>query len=93
MDKDEEAASARGHRHASGDPEKQDKGKQRADDPPNTVSGGGKSIPVSHSRSRRPRGRRPPVSVLRPILPCLAAASPSQSPIRAPDVLAAGIPP
>jgi hypothetical protein len=32
------------------------------------VSGGGKSVPVSHSRSRRPRGRRPPVSVLRPIL-------------------------
>jgi hypothetical protein len=66
-DKDEEAA----HRHpASGDPEKRDKGKQRADDPPNTVSGGGggKSVPVSHSRSRRPRGRRPPVSVLRPIL-------------------------
>jgi hypothetical protein len=68
-DKDEEAASARGHRHpASGDPEKRDKGKQRADDPPNTVSGGGNSVPVSHSRSRRPRGRRPPVSVLRPIL-------------------------
>jgi hypothetical protein len=68
-DKDEEAASARSHRHpASGDPEKRDKGKQRADDPPNTVSGGGKSVPVSHPRSRRPRARRPPVSVLRPIL-------------------------
>ena len=66
-DKDEEAASARRH-PASGDPEKRDKGKQRADDPPNTVSGGGKSVPVSHARSRRPRGRRPPVSVLRPIL-------------------------
>jgi len=69
-DKDEEAASARSHRHptTSGDPEKRDKGKQRADDTPNTVSGSGKSVPVSHSRSRRPRGRRPPVSVLRPIL-------------------------
>jgi hypothetical protein len=68
-DKDEEAASARSHRHpASGDPEKRDKGKQRADDPPNAVSSGGKSVPVSHSRPRRPRGRRPPVSVLRPIL-------------------------
>jgi hypothetical protein len=32
------------------------------------VTGGGKSVPVAHSRSRRPRGRRPPVSVLRPIL-------------------------
>jgi hypothetical protein len=71
LDKDEDAASARSDRHsASGDPEKRDKGKQRADDPqaPNTVSGGGKSVPVSHSRSRRPRGRRHPVSVLRPIL-------------------------
>jgi hypothetical protein len=69
LDKDEEAVSARSHRHpASGDPEKRDKGKQRADDPPNTVSGGGKSVPVSPSRSRRPRGRRPPVSALRPIL-------------------------
>lgn len=68
-DKDGEAASARSHRHpASGDPEKRDKGKQRADDPSNAVSSGGKSVPVSHSRSRRPRGRRPPVSVLRPIL-------------------------
>ena len=69
-DNDEEAASARSNRHpsSSGDPEKRDKGKQRADDPPNSVSGGGKSVPVSHSRSRRPRGRRPPVSVLRPIL-------------------------
>jgi hypothetical protein len=68
-DNDEEAASARSHRHpSSGDPEKRDKGKQRADDPPNTVSGGGNSVPVSHSRSRRPRGRRTPLSVLRPIL-------------------------
>jgi len=68
-EKDEEAGSVRRHRlPASGDPEKRDKGKQRADDPPNSVSGGGKSVPVSHSRSRRPRGRRPPVSVLRPIL-------------------------
>ena len=68
-DNDEDAASARSSRHpSSGDPEKRDKGKQRADDPPNTVPGGGKSVPVSHSRSRRPRGRRPPVSVLRPIL-------------------------
>jgi hypothetical protein len=32
------------------------------------VTSGGKSVPVAHSRSRRPRGRRPPVSVLRPIL-------------------------
>jgi hypothetical protein len=32
------------------------------------VTAGGKSVPVAHSRSRRPRGRRPPVSVLRPIL-------------------------
>ena len=68
-DNEEDAGSARSHRHpASGDPEKRDKGKQRADNPPNTVSGVGKSVPVSHSRSRRPRGRRPPVSVLRPIL-------------------------
>ena len=68
-DKGEEATSPRSHRHpASGDPEKRDKGKQRADDPPNTVSGSGNSVPVSHSRSRRPRGRRPPVSALRPIL-------------------------
>ena len=50
----------------SGDPEKRDKGKQRAEDPPN--SSGGISVPVAHPRSRRPRGRRHPVSVLRPIL-------------------------
>jgi hypothetical protein len=68
-DKDDVTASARRHHPPSaGDPEKRDKGKQRADDPPNTVTGGGKSVPVAHSRSRRPRGRRPPVSVLRPIL-------------------------
>lgn len=68
-DKDEAAASARRHHHtATGDPEKLDKGKQRADDPPNAVTSGGKSVPVAHSRSRRPRGRRTPVSVLRPIL-------------------------
>ena len=48
-----------------GDPEKRDKGKQRAEDPPNIT---GNSVPVSHPRTRRPRGRRPPVSVLRPIL-------------------------
>ncbi|KAI0246064.1 hypothetical protein BJV78DRAFT_1258032 [Lactifluus subvellereus] len=51
--------------HDGGDPEKRDKGKQRAEDPPNITS---KSVPVSHPRTRRPRGRRPPVSVLRPIL-------------------------
>ena len=68
-DKDDVTASARRHHPPSAsDPEKRDKGKQRADDPPNTVTGGGKSVPVAHSRSRRPRGRRPPVSVLRPIL-------------------------
>ena len=69
-DKEEAAASAHRHRHhpAPGDPEKRDKGKQRADDPPNAVAGGGKSVPVTHSRSRRHRGRRPPMSVLRPIL-------------------------
>ncbi len=68
-DEDEDPASARHNGlPPSGDPEKRDKGKQRADDPPNTVPGGAKSVPVSHSRSRRPRGRRPPVSVLRPIL-------------------------
>jgi hypothetical protein len=50
---------------SSGDPEKRDKGKQRAEDPLNTIS---KSVPVSHPRTRRTRGRRPPVSVLRPIL-------------------------
>jgi hypothetical protein len=32
------------------------------------VTAGGNSVPVAHSHSRRPRGRRPPVSVLRPIL-------------------------
>ena len=68
LDKGEAAASAHPHRPSTGDPEKRDKGKQRADDPPNAVTGGGKSVPVVHSRSRRPRGRRPPVSVLRPIL-------------------------
>lgn len=69
-DKDEAAASPHRHRHhpTPSDPEKRDKGKQRADDPPNTVTGGGKSVPVAHSRSRRSRGRRPPMSVLRPIL-------------------------
>jgi hypothetical protein len=69
-DKDEAAASPHRNRHhpTPSDPEKRDKGKQRADDPPTTVTGGGKSVPVAHSRSRRPRGRRPPVSVLRPIL-------------------------
>jgi hypothetical protein len=51
-----------------GDPEKQrDKGKQRAEDPsPNAAAP--KSAHVVHSRSRRTRGRRPPMSVLRPIL-------------------------
>jgi hypothetical protein len=50
---------------SSGDPEKRDKGKQRAEDSLNTIS---KSVPVSHPRTRRTRGRRPPVSMLRPIL-------------------------
>jgi hypothetical protein len=68
-DKDDVTTSARHRRQPSaGDPEKRDKGKQRADDPPNTVTGGGKSVPVAPSRSRRPRGRRPPMSALRPIL-------------------------
>ncbi|KAI0288949.1 hypothetical protein BC826DRAFT_1035080 [Russula brevipes] len=55
---------------AASDPEKRDKGKQRAEDPPLPPSstGSGKSVPVAHPRSRRPRGRRPTVSVLRPIL-------------------------
>jgi hypothetical protein len=66
-DKDEAAAEADApERPSDGDPEKPDKGKQRADDPPNTTTT--KSVPVSHPRTRRPRGRRPPVSVLRPIL-------------------------
>jgi hypothetical protein len=69
-----------------GDPEKRDKGKQRAEDRPNTTTTtdpttlttpltpstpsatSPNSVPVSHPRTRRPRGRRPPVSVLRPIL-------------------------
>jgi hypothetical protein len=52
----------------AGDPEKQrDKGKQRAEDPsPNTAAP--KPAHVPHSRSRRTRGRHPPMSVLRPIL-------------------------
>jgi len=52
----------------AGDPEKQrDKGKQRAEDPsPNAAAP--KAAHVVHSRSRRTRGRRPPMSVLRPIL-------------------------
>jgi hypothetical protein len=51
-----------------GDPEKQcDKGKQRAEDPsPNAAAP--KSTHVPHSRSRRTRGRRPPMNALRPIL-------------------------
>lgn len=64
-----------------GDPEKRDKGKQRAEAPQNgtdiavlTTNGNadGKSSPViphpPAARHRRPRHRRPPVSVLRPIL-------------------------
>ena len=64
------------------DPEKRDKGKQRAEAPPNggTVvaaaatngNADGKTSPViPHppvARHRRPRHRRPPVSALRPIL-------------------------
>jgi hypothetical protein len=69
-DKDEAAEdSARGALgEEPGDPEKQrDKGKQRAEDPsPNAAAP--KSAHVVHSRSRRHRGRRPPMSVLRPIL-------------------------
>ena len=58
-------AEAEAEATSGGDPEKRDKGKQRAEDPLNTTS---KSVPVSHPRTRRTRGRRPPVSVLRPIL-------------------------
>ncbi len=64
-DKDEAAESATGPPGQGGDPEKRDKGKQRAEDPPNAPP---KSVPVAHPRTRRPRGRRPPMSVLRPIL-------------------------
>jgi hypothetical protein len=72
-DKDEAADdhSARGagdRGEEAGDPEKQrDKGKQRAEDPsPNPAAPN--SAHVVHSRSRRTRGRRPPMSALRPIL-------------------------
>ena len=64
-DKDEAAEPATNSPNESGDPEKRDKGKQRAEDPPNPPP---KSVPVVHTRSRRHRGRRPPMSVLRPIL-------------------------
>jgi len=61
---DDEAATESG----TGDPEKRDKGKQRAEDV--LTPTGGKSVPVAAHppRSRRPRGRRPPMNVLRPIL-------------------------
>jgi hypothetical protein len=76
VDADADAASPphpHPHSHpaaAASDPEKRDKGKQRAEDPPLPPSStdSGKSVPVAHPRSRRPRGRRPTVSVLRPIL-------------------------
>ena len=64
-DKDEAAEAATDSPNEGGDPEKRDKGKQRAEDPPNALP---KSVPVAHPRSRRHRGRRPPMSVLRPIL-------------------------
>ena len=64
-DKDEAAEPATDLPNEGGDPEKRDKGKQRAEDPPNAPP---KSVPVVHTRSRRHRGRRPPMSVLRPIL-------------------------
>jgi len=66
-DEEEEAAVAVAAEESVGDPEKRDKGKQRAEDVPNPT--GGKSLPVAaHPRTRRPRGRRPPMNVLRPIL-------------------------
>ncbi|KAI9456780.1 hypothetical protein F5148DRAFT_1151256 [Russula earlei] len=71
-DKDDDAVTSSARRpddpdSGASDPEKRDKGKQRAEDPPNSTN---KSVPPAppHVRSRRPRGRRPPVSVLRPIL-------------------------
>jgi len=64
-DKDEAAEPATDSPNEGGDPEKRDKGKQRAEDPPNPPP---KSLPVAPTRSRRHRGRRPPMSVLRPIL-------------------------